>query len=82
MEKLITLGTLVILAGVAILVFGIMGSALQTEPGEAGKSEVRAGGVILIGPVPIVFGSDKTMVFVSIAAAILFLIAYYVWRTR
>ncbi len=39
------------------------------------KTEKRFGGVVLIGPIPIIFGSDKNMAITSILAAILFLIA-------
>jgi len=38
------------------------------------KVEKKFGGVLLIGPIPIVFGSDKNMAIVSILATILLLI--------
>jgi len=78
MEKLIALGILLIFVGVAVLVIGVGGTVHQKATGERG--EIKAGGVILIGPIPIVFGTDKTMVFLSIAGAVLLLLAYYVWR--
>lgn len=76
MEKLIALGILLIFVGIAVLFIGVMGTALQKQE----DTQVKAGGVILIGPIPIVFGTDKTMVFISIAGAVLLLLAYLAWR--
>jgi uncharacterized protein (TIGR00304 family) len=78
MQKLIALGMLVILAGFVLVASGIVGSVFQAHGEQQG--EMKAGGIILIGPIPIVFGNDRTMVLVSIAGAILFLLAYCVWR--
>ncbi|MBU7023550.1 MAG: DUF131 domain-containing protein [Theionarchaea archaeon] len=78
MQKLIALGMLVIVAGFVLIALGIVGSMFQVDGEQQG--EMRAGGVILIGPIPLVFGNDKTMILVSIAGAILFLLAYSVWR--
>lgn len=78
MQKLIALGMLVIVAGCVLVALGIVGSMFQVDGEQQG--EMRAGGVILIGPIPLVFGSDKTIILVSIAGAILFLLAYFVWR--
>ncbi|MBU6998918.1 MAG: DUF131 domain-containing protein [Theionarchaea archaeon] len=78
MQKLIALGILVIVAGFALVVIGSIGSMLQA--GEEHQGDVRAGGVILIGPIPIIFGSDKTMALLSVAGAVLLLLAYVVWR--
>ncbi len=41
------------------------------------EKKVRYGGVVLIGPIPIVFGSDKNMAKLSILAAILMLAAIF-----
>jgi uncharacterized protein (TIGR00304 family) len=78
MQKLIALGMLVVVAGFVLVALGIVGSMFQAHGEQQG--EMRAGGVILIGPIPLVFGNDKTMILVSIAGAILFLLAYFVWR--
>lgn len=78
MQKLIALGMLVVAAGIVLVALGFVGSMFQAHGEQQGG--MRAGGIILIGPIPIVFGNDKTMVLVSIAGAILFLLAYFVWR--
>lgn len=44
---------------------------------EHGEKKVKYGGVVLIGPIPIVFGSDKNMAKISILAAILMLVAIF-----
>jgi uncharacterized protein (TIGR00304 family) len=81
MQKLIALGMLLVFAGFVIIFIGIAGSVLRREAADESGS-VRAGGVIFIGPVPLVFGTDKTMVLLSIAGAVLLLAAYAVWRGR
>ena len=47
----------------------------SAEKTEEVRTEKHYGGVVLIGPVPIIFGSDEKMVAVSILAAILILVA-------
>lgn len=79
MEKFIALGMLLVTAGLAVITVGIAQSLLHTRSAES-ETDVRAGGVILIGPIPIVFGTDRSMVVLSIAGALLLLAAYYVWR--
>jgi uncharacterized protein (TIGR00304 family) len=79
MERLIALGVLLIVAGVIVLTVGIMGSLLLKEPTQE-QDGVRAGGIILIGPLPIVVGTDKSIVLMSIAGALLLLAALFVWR--
>ncbi|MGD2249242.1 MAG: DUF131 domain-containing protein [Candidatus Methanofastidiosia archaeon] len=78
MERLIGLGMLVIAAGVIIMAAGIVGSIAHSESGD--HEQVKAGGIILIGPIPIVFGTDRTMVLLSILGGILVLAALFVWR--
>ena len=39
------------------------------------RTEKHYGGVVLIGPIPIIFGSDRNMVILSILAVILILVA-------
>lgn len=79
--KLIALGMLMIFLGVFVVMLGVFKSIQMKEPADQ-KPDVKAGGVILIGPIPIVFGTDRTMVLISIAGALLLLGAYYVWRSR
>jgi uncharacterized protein (TIGR00304 family) len=65
----ITIGITLIILGFLVL---IIGSLLNL-----GEGEVKGGGVILIGPIPIGFGTDRTsMIIVLVLAIILMLIAY------
>jgi len=56
LETLYSLGTALALAGMLIMIVATV-LLLLSKKGKTG--EVRGGGVILIGPIPIVFGTDK-----------------------
>ena len=75
----------VLIAASFILGFVVAASAMQADeqasphaplvqqPGEvvgAPQKKSRYGGVVLIGPVPIVFGSDRNMALIMLALAI------------
>ena len=69
----ITIGIALIILGFLVLIIGTLLNA------EKGEGEVKGGGVILIGPIPIGFGTDRTsMIIVLILAVILMLITYAV----
>ncbi|WP_297418744.1 DUF131 domain-containing protein [Thermococcus sp.] len=63
-RALITAGMVLILTGF-LLVF--LGTVLAT-PGEEGS--VEGGGVIMIGPIPIVFGTNKGVATLAVILAI------------
>ncbi len=69
------LAILLIMLGVIVLIVGfllILGSALAS-----GRSEVRGGGVVLVGPIPIVFGSDaQTAKWLIVLAMVLTILAF------
>jgi len=56
LETLYSLGTTLALTGMLIMIVATV-LLLLSKKGNTGK--VRGGGVILIGPIPIVFGTDK-----------------------
>jgi uncharacterized protein (TIGR00304 family) len=64
---LIFVGVLVIVAAVLLSVFG------------GGKGKVKGGGAIIIGPVPIIFGTDqkslKTVLLLSLALTVMLVVA-------
>ncbi len=66
--NLISLGFILIIIGIAIIVIGTLISILR------GGGEVKSGGVILIGPFPIVWGTDSKWVLITIIIAIIILI--------
>jgi uncharacterized protein (TIGR00304 family) len=57
-EILSLAGIVLIFVGLAIVVISILLKSVRSS----GKANVRGGGAVIIGPVPIVFGTDKKMV--------------------
>jgi len=55
-QTLYSLGAALVFAGVLIMIVATA-LLLMSKSGKAGK--VRGGGAIIIGPIPIVFGTDK-----------------------
>jgi uncharacterized protein (TIGR00304 family) len=75
-----------VVVGVAIIVIAII--LASTRGGIKGKGKVRGAGVIMIGPIPIVFGTDKKSVKAVLALALgltivmLILMLLYYWWLR
>jgi len=67
----VTAGLLLIIAGFGV----VMVSLVSRESGT--KTEVKGGGVIMIGPIPIIFGSDAKWASVAIALAIVLILVYF-----
>ena len=42
------------------------------------KSKVRGGGVVLIGPIPIIFGSDKKFLLIAVILAIVLMLISFI----
>lgn len=63
---LYVLGTLLIVFGILIILIVAVRRSIQ----KPGKASVKAGGVIIVGPIPIVFGTDKKMVKTILALSI------------
>jgi uncharacterized protein (TIGR00304 family) len=68
MVDLVLAGTLLVLAG-----FGVVAVAILTQ-GRKDGAEVKGGGVVMIGPVPIIFGSDMKWTSVAIVLAIILIV--------
>lgn len=73
-EKFIILGIALILAGFFILFIGGL-MMLNNEENKKDSGNFRGGGVIMIGPIPIGFGTDKGMMIISMILAIILMIA-------
>ncbi|MBE0516521.1 MAG: DUF131 domain-containing protein [Methanophagales archaeon] len=75
--KLITVGFLLVVIGILVILAGIFSMAYQAwKTGGVEKPEVRGGGVVMIGPIPILFGTDiGALKFVMILAIVLMVIA-------
>ncbi|WP_457554989.1 TIGR00304 family membrane protein [Candidatus Pyrohabitans sp.] len=77
-EELIGAGMLLVLLGIILIFAGMLGFAIR---GGEGKTEVRGGGVVLIGPFPIVFGSDtqsvKLVLLLTLALILVVYLLFY-----
>lgn len=74
-------GESLIFIGIAAVVLGILlifiGTTFLSSGKNEGDTEVRTGGVVLIGPIPIIFGNDKGMVLGATLAAIIIMVISY-----
>ena len=71
-SSLTTIGLLTIIIGFLIMFAGILRSAIVHMPENKHEKEitVKGGGVVFIGPVPIIFGTDKRTVVILVLLAI------------
>ncbi|MDY6776483.1 MAG: DUF131 domain-containing protein [Candidatus Nanohaloarchaea archaeon] len=69
--RLVGAGVLLVLAGFALIVVGGL-------VGEGG-AEAEAGGVVFIGPVPLVFGSDREAALMALASGAVAVAALYLF---
>jgi len=72
----------VFFAGFAIIIVGIILVVLASVLGTGSGS---VGGVIFIGPFPIVFGAGPDaiwLILISLTIAVLMLVLFFVWRRR
>ncbi|MDO8869770.1 MAG: TIGR00304 family protein [Methanobacteriaceae archaeon] len=80
-STLVNIGFFVVVAGILLIFLGSMIQSTSSEnTKESSNSEIKTGGVILIGPIPIIFGNDKNMLVTSvILGVILMLVAYFLF---
>lgn len=75
---LIAAGILLMVLGFILIAFGMIRSARESEERDAEKEirekKVKSGGVILIGPIPIVFGTDKKYALILMVLAIVLML--------
>ncbi len=75
---LVTVGVILIFLGSFILIFWTITQSVETGAGlkeemnlsETKGEKIKGGGVIMIGPLPIVFGTDKKYALIAIILAI------------
>jgi uncharacterized protein (TIGR00304 family) len=77
-------GELIIVIGIAAVITGMLLIFIGSTFLSSGKTEVSdntkvsTGGVVLIGPIPIIFGNDKSMVSIAIIGAVIVMIISYI----
>lgn len=59
-----------------IIVGGILQSTNRLSPDDS-EAKIKTGGVVFIGPVPIIFGSDKRMAITGVILALILMFVYY-----
>ena len=81
---LFNIGLLIAVGGVVLAIVAIFRAILKSA---RGTGQIRGGGVIMIGPVPIVFGTDKESArmlillgIVLMIVLLLFSLLQIVWR--
>ena len=86
MLGLVFLGTTVIVAGILVIFLATIFASRSKEAEEEerkqekeekegeGRAEVKGGGVIMIGPIPIIFGTDKKWTVLAMALAIVLIV--------
>ncbi len=69
---LMFLGFILITAGILCIFYNAWKHAIKPEEmeGEEKKAEVKGGGIIMIGPIPIIFGTDMGSLKVLMVIAI------------
>jgi len=72
------IGFLLILAGFALIFAGVVVSVAGSLLGE-GDAEAEAGGVVFVGPIPVVFGTSRGIVWIVLAIALLMLVFFLVF---
>ncbi len=73
-ETLIMAGFVLMIIGIAIIFIGFMHMAFSQTSKKEGR--VEAGGVVMIGPIPIAFGtSSKALLYSMILAVVLIIIS-------
>lgn len=80
-STLVNIGLFVLVIGILLIFLGSMIQSTSSENSkENSNTEIKTGGVILIGPIPIIFGNDKGMVITGvILGIILMVIAYFLF---
>jgi len=73
MLDLVFVGIGIILVGFLVVFLATAMSGRSSEEGEK-RTEVRGGGIVMIGPIPIIFGSDAKWASAAIVLAIVLIV--------
>jgi len=73
MLGIVIVGIGIILVGFLVVFLATAAPGRSSEEGER-RTEVRGGGVIMIGPIPIIFGSDAKWASIAMVLAIVLVV--------
>lgn len=73
MTGLTLVGLAMVLVGFAVVLLAIVASARGSQ-GDQDSGKVKGGGVVMIGPIPIIFGSDAKWASIAIFLAIVLIV--------
>ncbi len=73
-ERLVVLGFFIVFIGIILIFFGSIFSSFRS----GSEGHVETGGVLLIGPIPIIFGNSRPLIIFSIAGAVIMMIVYFI----
>ncbi|HKZ93281.1 MAG TPA: DUF131 domain-containing protein [Candidatus Bathyarchaeia archaeon] len=76
-QLLSSIGVALLLVGFAVAFIAMMWLMLSGAKG--GKGKVRGGGAVIIGPIPIVFGTDKESVKIILILSIVLVVLLFVF---
>jgi uncharacterized protein (TIGR00304 family) len=84
LSLLITMGIALVVVGIILIVGALIRASMGSKKG--GSSQVSGTGVIMIGPIPIVFGTDKksvkTVLALALSVVVLITFVVYYWLLR
>ncbi|RJS71556.1 MAG: DUF131 domain-containing protein [Candidatus Syntrophoarchaeum sp. WYZ-LMO15] len=69
--------TKLVYIGIALILLGIILTIIGTIP--APPSKIRGGGIVMIGPIPIIFGSDLASLRIVIVLAIVLMLLWLIY---
>jgi uncharacterized protein (TIGR00304 family) len=61
-------------AGLLLILVGFVAVAISLLYSSGGRGRLQGGGVVLIGPIPVVFGSDAKWAAVAVALALVLMV--------
>ncbi|HDH27647.1 MAG TPA: DUF131 domain-containing protein [Euryarchaeota archaeon] len=77
---MVLLGLVLIIIGMIVIFFGLLSGGSSKESG--GHGGIKGGGVIMIGPIPIIFGSDSQSVQTVVLFTIVLIVVGYLFFRR
>jgi uncharacterized protein (TIGR00304 family) len=73
------IGLILVLVGFVIAVIAVVLMFLNGAKGGKSGAKVKGGGVVIIGPIQIIFGTDKESVKIILVLSIILVILMLVW---